>query len=183
MNNRYTDNIYPSDIIKYYILSSERSKIASLRKKADDTCRYKISPAYIHTAFNKFKKGYYYTNSSDEIIGFCLWKEYNNIQKDGSIIKKLYIILVCADYNDYKLGRKILYDIESYCIDNKISLITLEAANEELIKYYEYGGFKLINNITKEMMKEVKIFTIDKNNSKAKSKTRKIKRNLITSEI
>jgi len=178
MNSGYTENIFPSDIIKFDIIASERKNIAVLRKKADDTCRYKISPAYIHTAFNRFKKGYYYTNNSNEIIGFCLWKEYSNIQKDGSILKKMYIILICADYNDYKLGRKILYDIESYCIDNKIPIITLEAANDELIKYYQHGGFVLINKITKEMMKEVKMLKIYKKNSK----TRKVKRNLLNSE-
>ena len=169
------NNIYPDDIIKHIIVSANRINIVALRKKADDTCRFKISPVYIHTAFNKFKKGYYYTNNSNEIIGFCLWKEYDNIQKDGTTLKKLHIILVCADYNDYKLGRKILYDIESYCVDNKIQLITLEAANDELVKYYQNGGFILINKITKEMIKEVKIFKILKKNSK----TRKLKHNEI----
>lgn len=159
MENKYTTNIFPSDIIKLAIHPSDRKLVSLLRHKADETCRFKISSSYIYNAFNKFKKGYYYTNDSNNIIGFSLWKDYKNIQKDGTILKKIHVILICADYNDYRLGRKILYDIESYSIDTNIPIISLEAANDELVKYYQDGGFSLINKRNNEMEKEVTLFT------------------------
>ena len=112
----YNINIYPSDIKKHFIKSSERNLIELLRQKADDTCRNLINPDYIHKSFNRFKKGFYYTNHNNEILGFVLWKEKQyiqerkyNIQKENIIIKQLHIILICADYNNFRLGKKILY--------------------------------------------------------------------------
>jgi len=167
MNN----NIYPNDINKFLIHPSNRKLIVSLRQTAYDTCRTKIGPQYIRMAFNKIRRGYYYTNDKDEVIGFCIWEEKNNLKKDDTYIKQLHILLICADYNDYKLGRKILFDVDSYCIDNKIPIITLEAANDVLVKYYQNGGFVLIDNDLKEMKKVIKIIKIERT-----LKTRKIKR-------
>jgi len=170
------NNIYPSNINKLLIHPSNRKLIASLRQNAYDTCRTKIGPQYIHTAFNNFKRGYYYTNDKAEILGFSIWKENNVLQKDDTLFKKLHIILICADYNDYKLGRKILFDIDSYSIDNKFLFITLQAANNILVKYYQHGGFILIDKDTREMKKEVKIIKIYKT-----SKTRKLKQEKVNS--
>jgi hypothetical protein len=69
------DNIYPNNINKYFIKSSERNIIVSLRQKADDTCINLINPDYIHKSFNRFKKGFYYKDNNDELLGFVLWKE------------------------------------------------------------------------------------------------------------
>ena len=55
--------------------------------------------------------------------------------------------------------------MDGYCIDNKISSIILEAANDTLVKYYEKSGFVLLNKLTREMYKKVKILTIYKNKS------------------
>jgi hypothetical protein len=156
------DNIYPNNINKILIHPSNRKLIGILRHNAYKTCRTKIGSQYIHTAFNKLKRGHYYTNDINEVIAFCIWEEKNILQKDDTHIRKLHILLVCADENDYKLGRKILYDVDYYCIDNKIPIIILEAANDTLVKYYENGGFKLLDNITKEMKKDVKLITIEK---------------------
>jgi hypothetical protein len=54
---------------------------------------------------------------------------------------------------------------------NKIPIITLEAANDVLVKYYQNGGFVLIDNDLKEMKKVIKIIKIERT-----LKTRKIKR-------
>ena len=171
------NNIYPNNINRTIFFSKDKSRYSSLENKAIDTCRNLISPKYIHTVFNRFNKGYMYKDDNGEIIGFCLWKEYNKITKSGNESKQLHILLICADYNDYNLGRKILYDMDGYCIDNKISSIILEAANDTLVKYYEKSGFVLLNKLTREMYKKVKILTIYKN--KSSSKTRKIKRQSI----
>ena len=167
------DNIYPNNIDRAIFFSRDKAKYI----RAMDTCRNMINQQYIDTAFKNFQKGYLYKDEDGDFLGFCIWKEYKDIQKDGTFLKKLHITLICADYNDYNLGRKILYDIESYCINNNFSLITLEAANNDLVKYYEKGGFTLTNKITKEMIKEVKILTFHRKNSK----TRKIKRTSIPS--
>lgn len=178
--NRYNTNIYPNDIEKHYIKSSERSIISSLKIKAENTCRNLINPDYIHKAFNRFKSGYYYTSIQNEVLGFVLWKEINIVQENKSIlqketkhIKQLHIILVCADINDFRLGTKILFDVESYCITHKIPIITLEAANEKLIQYYEQNNFKRVDTLTNRMIKEIKIIDIYRNPA---NKTRKVKR-------
>ena len=178
----YNTNIYPNDIEKHYIKSSERSIISSLKIKAENTCRNLINPDYIHKAFNRFKSGYYYTNSENQVLGFILWKETSIIKENKSIIQKedkhikqLYIILICADINDFRLGTKILFDVESYCIINKIPIITLEAANEKLVEYYEKNSFKRVDTITNRMIKEIKIIEIER---KSTNKTRKIKKKI-----
>lgn len=167
------DNIYPIDIKKVLIKSSERIHIPYLKRKALDTCRNLISEKYISSAFNRFKRGFLFKNNKENIIGFCLWKEITKIYKNNISEKILFIILICADNTDYRLGRKILFDIETYCIENKIGIISLEAANDSLIKYYEEGGFKLINKRNNEMEKIINIIPIIRTN-----KTRKIKRSV-----
>jgi hypothetical protein len=187
MDNKYTTNIYPNDINKLIIKSSERNLISILRQKADTTCRYQINPSYIHKAFNTFKKGFYYTNNNDEILGFVLWKESTYVDEIKNIndkeklnIKKLHIILICADNNDYRLGTKILSDIDSYCYKNSIKYITLESANDKLVKYYQDNDYKLIDDISLFMRKEIKIITLEKRNQK---KTRKLKRKMEDTKI
>ena len=171
------DNIYPDTIQTILVHPSQRKIVVELLKKADDVCRYSISSKYIRTALNSFKRGYYYTDNENKIIGLCIWKEYKDIQKDGTILKKVHITLICADYNNYNLGRKIMYDVELYCIDNNFSLITLEAANNDLIVYYEKGGFTLIDKDYRIMKKPVKLIIIHRKNNK----TRKIKSSVINS--
>lgn len=171
------DNIYPNNINRTLFLSRDKERYLGLKNQAIQTCRNLISEIYIHSAFNKFKKGYLYKDDNEEIIGFCLWKENNIIFKSGNQTKNLHIILICTDDSiNYKLGGKILFDVESYCIDNKIPSITLEAANDNLVKYYEKAGYILVNNSRqkREMEKEIKIIQIDKKDSKI----RKIKKDI-----
>ena len=144
------DNIYPDNITTKLIQSFNRSIIPVLRKRANEICKLLIGEKYIHSAFNRFKKGYTYT-VNDTIIGFSLWKEKNILYKNDNYIKSLHIILICGNHKDFKLGKKILFDIESYCLDNNIGTISLEAANDDLVKYYIDNGY-VLSNIPKTLI-------------------------------
>ena len=150
------NNIYPANIIQYTIHPGNRDIIKKLRSKATDTCRNIISDEYIKMAFNKVKRGFFYTlENNDDIIGFCIWIEKNEILKNGICFKNLHILLICANYNDYKLGRKILFDVDRYGSENKFEYISLHAANNELVKYYEHDDFHIKDIDTLLMRKKI----------------------------
>lgn len=133
-------NIYPNDLIKTNLRANQRQLIAHLRYEAYSIYRTVISPDYIRTSFNKFKRGFVYYK--DKIpIAFCIWKVKNNVRFSG-IFKELYIYLVCGKQLDYKLVPRIMDDVVHFCRKNNIQYITLEPANDTLKSYYIKCGFK-----------------------------------------
>jgi hypothetical protein len=170
------NNIYPKDATKIFFTINDRTIIKSIKPFAFDTCRGKISEAYISKSFNRFKNGFLYKDEDDEIIGYCLWKEVNDtITKSTIPLKYLHILLVCAiDTDGLGLGRKILFDVEEYCIEKKIPSIRLEPANEKLEKYYESIGYIRVVNIPPfTMAKNINTVSLIINNKKSITRKKK----------
>jgi hypothetical protein len=138
-------NVYPNDLIKTNLRANQRQLIAYLRYEAYSICRTVISPDYIRTSFNKFKRGIVYYK--DKIpIAFCIWNVKKHILFSG-IFKELYIYLICGKQLDYKLVPRIIDDVVHFCRKNNIQYITLQPANDTLKSYYIKCGFKERVNI------------------------------------
>lgn len=141
MNNfREVTNTYPTTLTKRLFHASERPFIASLRHTAYSTCRTQISDLYIKSAFNKFKYGYVYTRG-DEVVSFCIWKIKEEISIAHGVRRELYVYLVCSIKEPYSALDMMLNDLEQYCIENRIEVISLEPANERLREHYTSRGF------------------------------------------
>lgn len=143
-----TNNILPNNIERILFHRSD-SIVPSLRAQADTICRNRISEEYIKRSFKKFDYGYAYKAPNDEYIGFCIWKvsKINKISKEKGTENDsytiLYISLICTKQTEFQVGKLIFFDLDTYCIQNKIEYIELEPL-KDLIEYYKGFGFKLI---------------------------------------
>lgn len=135
---REIPNIYPRDLTRRLFHAKERPFIASLRHRAYETCRTQISDSYIKAVFNKFKNGFVYTRNG-EVVSFCIWNVKEEVSFRFGVRKELYIYLICSE--PYAALDMMLYDLEKYCMENRIEVITLEPANEQLRDYYLSRGF------------------------------------------
>lgn len=134
------NNIYPNNLERILFHRTD-TIVKSLAKQANSICRNLISEEYIRSTFNKFNYGFCYKNS-DNIIGFCLWKEiHEDVQHNK--YKYIKLLLICAKPNDFRLGEIILFDLNNFCIQRRINTIRLLAANLDLVKYYENNGYFL----------------------------------------
>ena len=128
-------NVYRTNISRRRIERKNKRQKQSLEQQANAICKESLSERYIHNAFGKFDGGYaYYDSDEDGILGFCLWKISDK--------KTLHILLICSRNPLYSLGRTIINDIEYYCFENKIPLISVMPATESLYRYYEKLGFE-----------------------------------------
>ena len=149
------DNIVPN-LRKQYFDAANRGFISDIRAHADDVCRYKIPVQYIRYAFNHFKGGICYFNEINEIMGFAIWKVIKNTMSKSTlnVSKMMYVYLICAPATSYKFGNILFPDLDTYCYDNNINTIQLEAQNPDLIPYYNRYGFVQIPTINKPYLME-----------------------------
>lgn len=170
---RYNRNIFP-DSLERHIFNKMDPIVKNLRPQTNSICRNHISEGYIRKAFNNFTHGYYYRDSDNNIVGFCIWKEHKDlIMNTLSEFRHISVLLICAKPTDYKLGKIILFDMESYVLTRNYNMIRLQPANKDLIPYYESNGYVLKSSFEHIYMdKELKVLKIDKKNSHH-SKTQK----------
>jgi hypothetical protein len=184
----YGDNIYtsPDNIIKKTVKPSQTSLVLEMKKHAYSVCRETISENYINNILNPFKSGFkngfVYLDENNEIIGFIVW----TIQKQDPIInmttseppprasKYMYILLLCAKPTNTTLGYTMLWDAESYCIENAIPAMRLVPATKSLFPYYQKYGFITGQNLPNLVLYKPIVYLIQTPNLKYKTnKTRK----------
>ena len=140
-NSNNDNNIVPTSNRNIFPDSLERTLfhkmdpiVKSLSKQSIMICRNKLSEQYIQKAFNKFHFGYCYRDLQNEVVGFSIWKEFTNEDRH------IFIYLICSKLTYYKLGKIMLFDIESFAIKNKIYKIILKPVPDK-ISYYEDNGY------------------------------------------
>jgi hypothetical protein len=176
----FGDNIYAplSGIRKIPVKPSQTSLVSKLRESALTVCKNQISPNYIKEIFKPFSNGFtgglvFQSEDDSEIQGFVVWELKGSYTKFNSLIEHpdddiryntMYIKLICAKENDKNLGKHLLYESEKYCTENGIHFITLEAATEKLVPYYEKMGYILFKDsfIHPKTNKQIDIFTVKK---------------------
>lgn len=136
------NNIWPSHIERILFHRSD-SIIDILKIQAIRICQGIVVEEYIQYAFKKFSHGYYYKDSENNILGFCIWKKKKQHLVNNNTYKYAKVLLICAEENKYKLGKNMLFDIETNALKNKVDAIELEAASESLIPYYKGFGYFL----------------------------------------
>lgn len=199
----FGDNIFAplTDVKKTHIKPSHMSINTRLRNSALDVCKHQINPNYIKDIFKPFTNGFnggfmYTSEDSDDILGFVVWdikSEYikfmSNIEHPDDNIQynTMYIKLICSKDGGKHIGKHMLHDCELYCIENNIQTITLIAATEALVSYYERVGYSLhkekyehpntgkVNSIL-HMKKKISIIPKHKANNFRTKYTRKQKR-------
>jgi hypothetical protein len=189
----YGKNIYtaPNGLIRRTVRTGSMGLIKELYTHATTVCRHQISEQYIADVLNpdniKFSKGYSYF-LKDELVGFVVWTVKNmdtipterprmskNTTPEGPT-KILYIDLICAKETGTTLGYTMLYDVESYCIDEAIPFIKLTPAEQSLIPYYEKYGFTLTSKEKETIMTKAVVALLKTNPHNYKTaKTRKAK--------
>jgi hypothetical protein len=146
----------PDTVFKHFFTKKDRLFVNRAKECAYDTCHKKISEKYINASLNNFKKGIIYFSKGD-VIGFVVWKEkleemptsiqmlasMENERRNYKPEKYIEITLLCAKPNIYRLGSHILYDVNQYCLENKIELIELYPADADLIQFYNKNGYKI----------------------------------------
>jgi hypothetical protein len=159
-------------IQKVFFTSADRTVTNRVKRHALETCRFKIPEAYIQRAFNKFKRGLYYMYG-DTIYGFILWREYTehpiiNIHDalDFPPTHYMYVLLVCTQKNTFRLGERILKDIDMYCVNRNLSYILLQASDLNTMIFYEKSGYVISNPHKLYMKKNVAPFHISREGRK-----------------
>lgn len=151
----YGDNIYtsPNGILKRFVKPSQTSLVLEMKNHAYNICRESISETYINNILNPFKSGFkngfVYTDENDEILGFIVWdikKQEPNVimsttEPPPLVSKHMYILLLCAKPTNTTLGYTMLWDAETYCIENAIPSMRLVPATKSLFPYYQKYGF------------------------------------------
>ena len=173
------NNIFPNNITRtlFHRLDPIQHNI---RKIANNICRNQLNELYINQCFKKFKYGYYYKDSNDKIIGFCIWKVNIIIPKGKNeypTYKSMKLYLLCAEKFEFNLGKVILYDLETLCIKDSIHEIRLDAANQKLISYYQSYGYLLTNPNKYEMYKHIDVLPLNTTGTPGKSRKRRSIRN------
>jgi hypothetical protein len=89
--------------------------------------------------------------------------------------KYMDIILLCTTQNNIRLGTRILEDIDSYCMDNKIQYVNLEPVDDVTMLFYEKCGYILtsFDNQKKIMSKRLKPIEIRR---ESRGTTRRLRR-------
>jgi hypothetical protein len=141
------NNIFPKDLEKTLFSITDRQLVRTLQAHAIETCRNLISPEYIRKVFNRFKWGFLYKDEEGSILGFCLWKPIKETLKSGGMYEYTHLLLICAEENEFKLGKKMLYDLETHCIEKGSGSIRLEPVNERIEAYYTSLGYKGIQEL------------------------------------
>ena len=136
-------NLLPIDVFKQLFTRKERDIVCAIKRHADTVCRNFISEDYIRSAMNRFDRGYVYKSHDGHIVGFTVWKELSDPKKGADTVCKryIYLLLICADQNEYKLGSRFLYDVEKYASTIGASYIELQPLNDRLRTYYTAHGY------------------------------------------
>ena len=152
------NNIYskPGTLKRTFFRNTQREFIDEIKRHAYETCREDIGMEYIKNACNKCREGYVYTENA-KIIGFIIWRVEHTKPGDVKNVndfpsKDLYINLLCAEKTDYKLGRTMLFDVETNCINKKIPVIYLEPTSPKLEIYYRSFGYRTLAQLPKKVM-------------------------------
>jgi hypothetical protein len=144
---------------------------------AKTLCRNHISEEYIHKAFNNFKRGYYYKQDNN-VVGFCIWQERRDIIINSiNDFKYMPILLESTLSNEHKLGKIMLFDIETFALVHNFNSIRLQPLNTEIVPYYETLGYKMPTDAEYFFMKKtIKVFRLNKkvHNSKTRKQTRPV---------
>jgi hypothetical protein len=158
-------NVFRTNVSKRRINRKNKQTKITLEKQAMTICKDELSERYIHNSFSKFDGGFiYYDMDGDEILSFCLWKKYEVKQE-----KQLHILLLCAKYPEYSLGSTMINDIEQYCFENKLNILSVSPATEALTGYYQKFGFIKDEKEPSRMIKYLTLLNIKK-----RKKTRKL---------
>lgn len=170
---KFNRNILP-DNLERVLFRRMDPIVNSLKRQANTICRNHVSEEYIHKAFNNFKWGYYY-KQDNKVVGFCLWKENKEIMKiSKNDFKYMYVLLVCAQQTDYKLGKIMFFDMERFGLVQNVNTIKLQPLNTDIVPYYETLGYKIVSD-NKFFFMEKDIILFHVNKKVHNSKTRKQK--------
>jgi len=170
---KFNRNILPDNLERTIFMRMDPI-VNSLKSQANTVCRNHISEEYIHKAFKDFKWGYYYKQDNN-VVGFCIWKELKeNIINTSSYLKSMFVLLVCAESADYKLGKIMFFDMERFGLSHNYHIIKMQPLNTEIIPYYETLGYTVLPN-SKYLFMEKHIAVFHVNKRVHNSKTRKQK--------
>jgi hypothetical protein len=179
--------IYPGNITRKVVSTYNEKIIEELRTHASNTCKKDITQEYIEQVLDEIKPFsntryniYTYYDSSNKLLGFVIFKLiiYKVILPTRFNNKEVYIALLCADTNNYKLGTLIVKDVEKYCFIKDIYTISLNAI-PTAVDFYIKNKFIITDNNNLFMMKRlnnpIKI-------NKINNKTRKSRRKQVNNE-
>jgi hypothetical protein len=167
IENLEVSNIYRTNVARRRLYKKNKRAKHSLEQQANAVCKDQLSERYIHNAFRKFDDGYmYYDRDESTLLGFSLWqkKVYKNIPT-------IHILLLCSQNPSYSLGITMVHDIEYYCFENKIQLLTVEPATEDLFEYYSKRGFQIDEETPNQMRKVLHMPSIQRHRA---NRTRKL---------
>lgn len=169
---KYNRNIFP-DSLERSLFSRMDPIVKTLKAQANNVCRNHINEDYIKKAFNKFNYGFYYKDANS-IVGFCIWQEYREtVMVADTDFRHISVLLICAVPTDYKLGKIMLFDMESYVLRRKFNRIQLQPLNDEIIPWYESHGYKLrYHNNAPLLDKEINVFLVKSKGASARSRSR-----------
>lgn len=145
-NTEQIENIYPADIRRHSFRSKDRSAVITMQRLAESICRVSIGEEYIRSSFNNFKGGFIYTRRGAP-KAFIIWKirETKRSTKGGVYrgppTRELHILLVCAQKSEFPFLSLMMKDVESYCVESGIEVISLYPANDALRALYKQYGF------------------------------------------
>lgn len=179
---KYNRNIFP-DSLERSLFSRMDPIVKTLKTQANNVCRNHINEDYIRKAFNKFNYGFYYKDA-DTIVGFCIWQEYRETVMVADMdFRHISVLLICAVPTDYKLGKIMLFDMETYVLRRKFNRIQLQPLNDEIIPWYESHGYKLrYHNNAPLLDKDINVFLVKSRGASAKSKSKTLKHAMVRVE-
>ena len=172
---KYNRNIFP-DSLERSLFSRMDPIVKTLKAQANSVCRNHINNDYIKKAFNNFNYGFCYKDAdTNSIVGFCIWQEYREtVMVADTDFRHISVLLICALPTDYKLGKIMLFDIETYVLRRKFNRIQLQPLNEEIIPWYESNGYKLrYHNNAPLLDKDINVFFVKSKEGTIRRKTLK----------
>jgi hypothetical protein len=96
--------------------------------------------------------------------------------------KHISVLLICAIPTDYKLGKIMLFDMETYVLRRKFNRIQLQPLNEEIIPWYESNGYKLrYHNNAPLLDKDINVFFVK--SKEAATSNRVIRRKTVKQQL
>ena len=160
----YQTNLVPEGLGRNLFHKTD-SVVTSLSSQAHTICRNFIDENYIRKAFNNMSFGYYYKDTDNNIVGFCVWREDKSIiYNSKNDYKYITVSLICAKPNNYKLGKLMLFDIERYCLFRKFNTIQILPINQATVKYYESCDYTMEHYKDQSVMEKVIIpFMVNRN--------------------
>ncbi|MDO5614821.1 MAG: GNAT family N-acetyltransferase [Cruoricaptor ignavus] len=86
----------------------------------------------------KFAKKIFYTEEEGLVTGFVTYQEYDGVGKIG-------LIATLPSHQGKGLGKKILWNVENYCLENGIEILEIptQKENTQACGFYKFCGYRI----------------------------------------